>query len=215
MLTFKTIPICAGIPARSPRRCLRRRFRRGPRSSLSWRYVPQKLEFESDDTWPKLQRFFGKWVLFLVSDIYPKIVHVNCPCFKQTVHTRLIWMIISSRWSTTTTWCPLGTPLTSASTRQTWTRSCWRWFSCILNDGLHCALPPRVSVVMLVGIYLFLTSLGQSRRAGQILFQGVWLSCQLVILPWVPIGCAGPSTPHWVLLTENYHLTPCCIHVRC
>ena len=53
----------------------------------------------------------------------------NCPCFKQTVHTRLIWMIISSRWSTTTTWCPLGTLLTSASTRQTWTRSCWRWFS--------------------------------------------------------------------------------------
>ena len=29
------------------------------------------LASESDDIWPKLQRFFGKWVLFLVSDLYP------------------------------------------------------------------------------------------------------------------------------------------------
>ena len=33
------------------------------------------------------------------------------------------------RWSTTTTWCPPGTPLTSALTRPTWTRSCWRYCS--------------------------------------------------------------------------------------
>ena len=32
----------------------------------------------------------------------------------------------SVRWSTTTTWCPPGTPLTSALIRPTWTRSCWR-----------------------------------------------------------------------------------------
>ena len=93
------------------------------------------------------------------------------------------WMLIS-RWSTTTTWCPLGTLLTSASTRQTWTRSCWRWFSCILDDVLHCALPPRVSVVMLVGIYLSLTSLGQSRRAGQILFSFLyWNGRGLIVMP--------------------------------
>ena len=124
-----------GTPGRSPRRCPRRRFRRGPRSSLSWRYVPQKLDF------------WKWWYLTKIAKILRKMSPIpgfwslpeNCPFFEQTVHTWLIWIFISSRWSTTTTWCPLGTPLTSASTRQTWTRSCWRWFSFdTLNDVLHC-----------------------------------------------------------------------------
>ena len=47
-----------------------------------------------------------------------------------------------------------------------------------------CALLPRVSVVMLVGIYLSLTSLGQSRRAGQILFSFLdWNGRGLIVMP--------------------------------
>ena len=47
------------------------------------------LKIESDDTWPKLQRFYGKWVLFLVSDLYPKIVHV---LNRQFTHGSFEWL---------------------------------------------------------------------------------------------------------------------------
>ena len=108
-----------GTQGRSPRRCPRRRSRRGPRSSLSWRLVLQNRHLENNMQWFSTKDDPCSWILVWILSSTEKLLFLYRKLQFETPEC-------SVRWSTTTTWCPPGTPLTSALIRPTWTRSCWR-----------------------------------------------------------------------------------------